>query len=70
MQDYVVYDEPKIKFEQGTFEQVYKLSEMDLTGGGVNEVFQIIDEEFIATVVQRFVSMRTDFLAAYKKQQY
>jgi hypothetical protein len=59
-----------IKFEQGTLEQSYKLSELDLTGGGANEVFQIIDEEFIVTVVERFKSMRTDFKIAYNKQQY
>lgn len=59
-----------VKFEQGTLEQSYKLSETDLTGGGVNEIFQILDEAFIATVVQRFSTMRTDFIAAYKRQQY
>jgi predicted nucleic-acid-binding Zn-ribbon protein len=59
-----------IKFELGTFEQSYKLSELDLTGGGANEIFQILDEEFIATVVARFKAMRTDFSAAYQRQQY
>lgn len=59
-----------IKFEQGTLEQSYKLSELDLTGGGANEVFQIIDEAFIATVVERFKEMRADFKIAYDKQQY
>ncbi|MCX2480693.1 hypothetical protein OQY15_16425 [Pedobacter sp. MC2016-15] len=59
-----------IKFEQGSLEQSYKLSELDLSGGGVNEIFQILDEEFIATVVEKFKGMRTDFSAAYKRQQY
>lgn len=59
-----------IKFEQGTLEQSYKLSELDLSGGGANEIFQILDEEFIYTVVERFKIMRTDFSAAYKRQQY
>lgn len=59
-----------IKFEQGTLEQSYKLSELDLTGGGVNEIFQILDETFIATVLERFKGMRTDFSAAYSRQQY
>jgi hypothetical protein len=58
-----------VKFEQGPYEQSYKLAELDLMGGGVNEVFQIIDEEFIATVIERFKSMRTDFITAYQKQQ-
>ncbi len=59
-----------IKFEQGSLEQSYKLAELDLTGGGVNEVFQILDEEFIKTVTDRFKLMRGDFSAAYNRQQY
>jgi len=59
-----------IKFEQGSLEQSYKLSELDLSGGGVNEIFQIIDEQFIATVIERFESMRSDFKQAYDRQQY
>lgn len=58
-----------IKFEQGQLEQNYKISELDLTGGGVNEVFQIIDEEFLTTVIDRFKSMRTNFKEAYQRQQ-
>jgi hypothetical protein len=59
-----------IKFEQGTLEQSYKLSELDLSGGGVNEIFQILDEEFISTVIDRFEVMRNDFSKAYNRQQY
>lgn len=59
-----------IKFEQGGLEQSYKLSELDLSGGGANEIFQILDDAFIATVVARFKEMRTDFSAAYQRQQY
>jgi len=59
-----------IKFEQGTIEQSYKLAELDLSGGGVNDVFEILDEEFIATVIERFRIMRTDFGLAYKRHQY
>lgn len=58
-----------VKFEQGPYEQSYKISELDLTGGGVNEVFQIIDEEFINTVIERFKTMRSDFITAYQRQQ-
>jgi len=58
-----------VKFEQGQLEQSYKLSELDLSGGGVNEVFQILDEAFMNTVVERFKTMRSDFSAAYKRQQ-
>ncbi|MFI5453168.1 hypothetical protein ACHMWN_13535 [Pedobacter sp. UC225_61] len=58
-----------VKFEQGQLEQSYKLSELDLSGGGANEIFQILDEEFMTTVVKRFKSMRSDFSAAYQRQQ-
>jgi len=59
-----------VKFEQGTLEQSYKLSELDLSGGGANEVFGMLDEEFIATVVARFKLMRADFSAAFNRAQY
>ena len=59
-----------VKFEQGTFEQSYKLAELDLSGGGVNDVFEILDEEFIASVIDRFKVMRIDFTSAYKRHQF
>lgn len=59
-----------VKFEQGTFEQSYKLAELDLSGGGVNDVFEILDEAFITTVIERFKVMRSDFAAAYKRHQF
>jgi hypothetical protein len=58
-----------IKFEQGPLEQSFKLSELDLSGGGANEIFEILDDAFIATVVERFKTMRSDFTAAYQRQQ-
>lgn len=58
-----------IKFEQGQLEQSYKLSELDLMGGGANEIFQILDDEFMATVTARFKLMRLDFTAAWQRQQ-
>ena len=58
-----------VKFEQGQLEQSYKLSELDLTGGGANEIFQILDDDFISTVVERFKTMRSDFNEAYQRQQ-
>ena len=59
-----------VKFEQGTLEQSYKLSELDLSGGGANEIFEMLDEVFIGTVIERFKTMRVDFSAAYQRQQY
>ena len=58
-----------VKFEQGILEQTYKLSEMDVTDG-VNGVFQILDDEFIASVVERFKLMAQDFKAAYQRHEY
>lgn len=55
-----------IKFEKGIYEQTYKLSELDITEG-VNGVFKLIDNEFIAAVTERFAQMRTDFNKAYTR---
>ena len=58
-----------IKLERGAFEQTYKLSELDVTDG-VNGVFQILDEEFMAGAVERFLKMREDFHAAYQRHEF
>lgn len=58
-----------VKFEQGQLEQSYKLSELDLSGGGANEVFQLLDDDFLNTVTERFKTMRADFSAAYRRHQ-
>lgn len=58
------------KFEQGNLEQSYKLTELDLSGGGVNDVFEILDETFMTTVIERFKGMRTDFKEAYNRHQF
>lgn len=55
-----------IKFEQGTLEQTYKLSEIDVVGG-VNGVFEIIDDEFSEIVKKTFDTMRVGFNAAYRR---
>ena len=59
-----------VKFEQGTLEQSYKIAETDLSGGGTNDVFEVLDEVFIETVINRFQEMRTDFIATYKRYNY
>lgn len=58
-----------IKFEQGILEQTYKISELDITDG-VNGVFQLLDEDFMQTVVDRFLTMRADFKNAYDRHEY
>ena len=59
-----------VKFEQGPLEQSYKISEMDLTGGGVNDVFEIIDNDFIQEVLQHFSLMRASFKETYKRNNF
>ena len=57
-----------IKFEKGSFEQTYKLSETDMTNG-INSIFELLDEEFIQTVIKKFDAMRNDFNADYKRYE-
>jgi hypothetical protein len=58
-----------VKVEKGMLEQTYKLSETELSDG-VNSVFQILDEEFIQTILERFNLMTQDFKAAYLRHEY
>ena len=55
-----------IKVEKGSLEQTYKLAEMDLLNG-LNDVFKLLDEEFIQTILERFKLMSADFKAAYSR---
>ncbi|MBC7745657.1 MAG: hypothetical protein H7096_11190 [Flavobacterium sp.] len=55
-----------IKLEKGIYEQTYKLAEMDLTGG-INDVFKILDDAFMAEAGVRFNQMRMDFMNAYQR---
>jgi len=57
-----------VKFEQGTLEQVYKIAETAIVDG-VNGVFQLIDDEFTASVSQRFDEMRQSFIRAYQRHE-
>ncbi len=57
-----------IKLEKGTYEQTYKLSEMDILDG-VNGVFKILDDEFMKTAAKRFEQMRDDFNSAFNRYE-
>lgn len=57
-----------IKLEKGVFEQVYKISEMDVPDG-VNGVFKILDESFMKNASERFGQMRSDFNEAFKRYE-
>ncbi|MEO8887090.1 MAG: hypothetical protein ABI367_13585 [Mucilaginibacter sp.] len=58
-----------VKLEKGILEQSYKIPDMDLTDG-VNSVFEILDEAFLATVATRFAEMGKDFKEAYYRYNY
>lgn len=58
-----------IKFEQGVLEQTYKIAELDITDG-VNGVFQLLDDAFMKTVVDRFATMRADFKETYDRHEF
>jgi hypothetical protein len=58
-----------IKIEQGNLEQIFKISESDITDG-VNSVFELLDDDFLKAVGIRFTEMRTDFKASYLRYNY
>jgi hypothetical protein len=58
-----------IKLEQGSLEQIYKIPEMDLTDG-VNSVFELLDEPFLKTVGERFITMRIDFKDTFYRYNF
>ena len=58
-----------VKIEQGSFEQTYKIAEIDLLDG-VNSIFEILDEAFLKTVAARFMEMRKDFKETYQRYNY
>ena len=55
-----------IKLEKGVFEQIYKISELDVPDG-VDGIFKILNEDFLKKSAERFNEMRADFNTAYKK---
>ena len=58
-----------VKIEQGALEQTYKIAEDDVLDG-VNSVFELLDQAFLATVLTRFHEMRKDFKEAYSRYNY
>ena len=58
-----------VKIEQGNLEQTFKIAEVDLLDG-VNSIFELLDEEFLKTVLVRFHQMRKDFKETYKRYNY
>jgi len=55
-----------VKFEQGNLEQSFKIAEMDILGG-VNGVFELLDDKFINGVLENFGRISKDFIEAYDR---
>jgi hypothetical protein len=58
-----------VKIEKGALEQTYKIPEVDITDG-VNSVFELLDDVFLATVSARFAEMLKDYREAYYRYNY
>lgn len=52
-----------IKVELGQFEQIYKISEMDVTG--LDELKNMLSDQFYENCMDRFLSMREDWHQAF-----
>jgi hypothetical protein len=51
-----------VKFEQDLLEQTYKIKELDVNGDA--DIKQMLSEEFIAEVLERFAQMRQSLYKA------
>lgn len=55
-----------VKVELGQFEQSFKIGELDVMG--LDDVKNMVNEEFLASCVKRFVTMREDWENAFKSK--
>jgi hypothetical protein len=53
-----------VKFEQGNFEQNYKISEIDYVISGIDDIKKVINEKFITSVLLHFKGMQSDLSLA------
>ena len=56
-----------LKIELDEYEQIYKINELDVLG--IEELKSMITEELLENSLQRFISMRTDWLNAFKNKK-
>ncbi len=54
-----------IKLEKGMLEQTYKVEEYDLSS--VKDIHQLLDEEFMAEAMNRFMQMHIDLQKAMQR---
>ena len=55
-----------VKIELGQFEQVYKISELDV--GGLDELERMINSELLSNALKRFIDMRSDWERSFKQK--
>ena len=56
-----------LKIELGQFEQLFKISEMDVMN--LDDLEKMIQGEFLSNCLKRFVEMRTDWQNAFNNLQ-
>lgn len=54
-----------MKLEAGPYEQIYKVNETDVNG--LNQIKELLNEDFINLCLNRFLDMRKDFSNTYSK---
>lgn len=55
-----------VKIELGQFEQVYKISDMDVVS--LDELEIMISKDLLSNALKRFVDMRSDWETSFKKK--
>ena len=55
-----------VKIELGQFEQLYKISELDV--GGLDELERMINTELLSNALKRFIEMRSDWERSFKQK--
>ena len=55
-----------VKIELGQFEQVYKISEMDVVS--LDELEIMLSKDLLSNALKRFVDMRSDWETSFKKK--
>jgi hypothetical protein len=55
-----------VKIELGQFEQVYKISELDV--GSLDELERMVSSELLSNALKRFIEMRSDWERSFKQK--
>ncbi len=55
-----------LKIELGQFEQSYKIGELDVMG--LEDVKNMISDDFLSNCLKRFVDMRSDWEASFRNK--